>query len=82
MTQVYEPVAVRNAREAGRPDYAGQHGQQAARLPDEQLTIDQHRIPLEDILRAANVHAPMNADVQYSLADRELLVTVKRKTLP
>jgi hypothetical protein len=56
--------------------------QPAARLPDEQLTTDQHRLPLEDILRAANVHAPVSADVTYSLGDRELVVTVKRKTLP
>jgi hypothetical protein len=56
--------------------------QPAARQPDEQLTTDQHRLALEDILRAANVHAPMNADVTYSLGDRELVVTVRRKTLP
>lgn len=58
------------------------HGQPAARTPDEQLTTDVHAIPLADILRAANVHAPSSAKIEYGLNTSHLIVTVNRKTLP
>jgi hypothetical protein len=60
--------------------YDPRHEQPAARKPESQVTWDVHRIPLEDILRAANVHAPMVTDIDCAVDGDALVVTVKRDT--